>query len=297
MRELFLGNNTMTLISALLGIVADRLLTHLHEHRRYHRFLQYVDWVRGRLGDRFRHSNGGLLLVLLPLWLAVGLLQSWTSDWLFGLVGLVFYIGVFFYCLGPRDLAADVDTYCDVSDSSDTALRQRAAAHLLEDDPPPDAVECARRVTGAVLVEAGDRLFAVLFWFVLLGPLGAVMYRSAAVLHAQRQTPSADGDGSTRLYGVLLWLPARLLALSFALSGQFDAALEGWRDAHQEHPQGAEGSERVLSLTGRAALGLDDAVFETDAAAPVRAAMSLVWRTLVVWLVVLSLLVLAGWAG
>jgi membrane protein required for beta-lactamase induction len=287
----------MTLISALLGIVADRLLTHLHERRRYHWFLQYADWARDRLGDRFRNSSGGLLLVLMPLWLAVGLLQIWTSDWLFGLVGLAFYIGVFFYCLGPRDLATDVDMYCSVSDSSDTALRQRAAASLLGDEQSLDTAECARRVTGAVLVEAGDRLFAVLFWFVLLGPLGAVMYRSAAVLREHWRTQDATDAGSARLYGVLLWLPARLLALSFALSGQFDAALKGWRAAHQEHPQGVEGSERVLVLTGRAALGLHATDFETDAVAPVRAAMSLVWRTLVVWLVVLSLLVLAGWAG
>ena len=87
------------------------------------------------------------------------------------------------------------------------------------------------------------------------------------------------------------------LALGFALSGHFDSALEGWRQAHQDNPQGVEGSERVLTLTGAGALGLSDADFETDSVTPVRAAMRLVWRTLIVWLVVLSLLVLAGWAG
>lgn len=288
----------MTLISALLGIAADRLLTHLHEYRQYHHFLQYVDWMRARFSGAFWDGIGGLLLILLPLWLGVGLLQVWLSDLLLGLPGLLFYVVTFVYCLGPRDLAVDVDTYCEVSDSSDAALRRRAAGRLLRgDEPPSDRTECARRMTGAVLAEAVDRLFAVLLWFVLLGPLGAVLVRSAAVLYYQRQEQGVFGDSIAWLYAVLLWLPARLLALGFALSGHFDSALEGWRQAHQNPPEGAEGSARVLVLTGIGALGLNDTDFDAGDSAPVRAAMRLVWRTLTVWLVVLSLLVLAGWAG
>jgi AmpE protein len=288
----------MTLISALLGIAADRLLTHLHEYRQYGQFLRYVDWVRGRLGTTVRDQFGGFLWMVLPLWLIVGLLQAWVGDWLFGLVGLVFHFGVFVYCLGPRDLAVDVDTYCEVCDSSDANLRERAAGRLLRgEELPPEPAERARRLSGAVLVEACDRLFGVLFWFVVLGPLGAVMYRSASVLYLQRSEQSAFGDGVAWLYAVLLWLPARLQALGFGLSGHFDSALQGWRAAHEERLHGAGGSERVLVLTGGGALGLDDAAYAEGEVAPVRAAMRLVWRTLALWLVVLSLLVLAGWLG
>lgn len=288
----------MTLISALLGIAADRLLTHLHEFRRYGRFLWYVDWIRERFSGSAWDHIGGLLLVLAPLWLAVGLVQIWIADWLFGLVELLFYTAVFVYCLGPRDLAVDVDTYCEVCDSSDSALRQRAAGRLLRGGEPPEpGADRTRRMSGAVLAEASDRLFAVLFWFALLGPLGAVMYRSASVLYYRWPEQGAFGESIAWLYAVLLWFPARLLALGFALSGHFDSALAGWREAHLENPQGAEGSERVLTLTGSGALGLDEAAYASDAVSPVRAAMRLVWRTLIVWLVLLSLLVLAGWVG
>jgi len=281
----------MTLISALLGIAADRLLPHLHEYRQYDRFLQYVDWMQARFAGSFRDGTGRLLLILLPLWLAVGLLQVWVGDWLFGLAGLLFNTAILIYCLGPRDLATDVNTYCEVADSSDENLRRRAAGRLLNDaDVLPDQAGCTRCIIEVVMVEAASRLFTVLLWFIVLGPLGAVMVRSTAVLYAQRRDQRLSGDSVAWLYALLLWVPARLLALSFALSGHFDAALEGWRQAHREAPRGVEGSERVLKLTGVGALGLDD--LESGSSTSVRAALHLVWRTLALWLVVLSLLVL-----
>ena len=289
----------MTLISALLGIAADRLLTHLHEYRHYNQFLGYIDWMRGRFSGPAWDHIGGLVLLLLPIWLATGLLQNWVADWLFGLVGLLFSVTVFVYCLGPRDLAVDVDNWCEVCESADTDLRQRAAGRLLRNEAAPeDPAGCARKLASAILVEANGRLFAVLFWFVLLGPLGAVMYRSAAVLYQQRREQGEFGDSVAWLHAVLTWLPARLVALGYALSGHFDAAMQGWRKAHSDHPQGSEGSERVLAVTGAGALGLEaEEDPESPVQSPVRAAMRLVWRTLTIWLVALSFLTLAGWAG
>jgi membrane protein required for beta-lactamase induction len=288
----------MTLISALLGIAADRLLPHLPEYRRYAPFVSYVDWARERFNGPAWDHIGGLLLLLLPLWASVALLQSWVSDWLFGLIGLLFSVAVLLYCLGPRDLAADVDTYCEAHASGDAALHKRAAELLLQREAhADDNGEYARRVSSAVLVDAHDRLFAVLFWFALLGPVGAVLYRSVAVLYQQRRETGEFGDSVAWLYALLVWVPARLVALGYALSGHFDAAVEGWRRAHQNLSPGSEGSLRVLEETGAGALGVDGAVSGQQGAQQVRAALRLVWRTLWIWLVVMALLTLAGLAS
>ena len=284
----------MTLISAILGIIADRLLTHLHEYRHYRQFLAWVDAVRSRVSGDGWDGVFGLLLVLLPVWGATALLQGWLHDLLFGLVGLLFYIAVFVYCLGPRDLAIDVNTYCEVADSTDPGLRLRAAGRLIGEEPLADGEAGDRQVARAVLLEANDRLFGVLFWFVVLGPVGAVMYRSVAVLYRERREANGYGEAVDLLYGILVWIPARLLALGYALAGHFDSAIEGWRAAHRDMPRGSEGSFEVLAATGEGALGLAD---EDGDASAVRAAMRLVWRTLTIWLVVLSLLTLAGWSG
>ncbi len=287
----------MTLISAILGIIADRLLTNLHEYRHYRHFLTWTDAVHSRFSGGVWNGAAGVMLALLPVWILTGLLQAWLHDMLFGLVGLLFYVATFVYCLGPRDLAIDVNTYCEVADSTDEDLRKKAAARLLGEEAPGDDGD-ERRIARAVLTEANDRLFAVLFWFVVLGPVGAVMYRSVVVMYRERLEPGDYGEAIEWAYSVLVWLPARLLALGYALSGHFDAAIEGWRAAHREMPRGSAGSCEVLASTGEGALGLSDGSTVIEGvASPVRAAMRLVWRTLTIWVVALSLLTLVGWSG
>jgi membrane protein required for beta-lactamase induction len=267
----------------------------LNEYRSYDFFLAYVDWWRERFSGPAWDHVGGLILMLLPLWLGVALLQHWISDWAFGLVGLLFYVAVLVYCLGPRDLAADADTYCHAHESGDDELRRRAAELLLRrGTATQDSAASAHEVSSAVLVEASDRLFAVLFWFALLGPLGAVMYRSVAVLYREHREEGELGDSVAWLHAALVWVPVRLLALGYALSGHFDAAVEGWRDAQQLSLRGSEGSMHLLAVTSTAALGFGEGGGQAGAE-QVRAAMRLVWRALAIWMVIIALLTLAGW--
>ena len=215
------------------------------------------------------------------------------------LFSLLFSIAVLLYCLGPRDLAADVETYCEVCASGNAALREAAAGRLTDSDQEVENLsECIGRVTRAILVRANDRLFAVLFWFVLLGPAGAILFRLSSVLFRQYMSGQGFGGWCDRLHALLIWIPARLTALGFALSGHFDAALEGWRAVHSVQPVTVTAAERIIAETGLGALGIHaGSEAPDDEQKPVRAAMQLVWRTLTVWLVVLAVMTLAGWAA
>lgn len=286
----------MILISALVGIAIDRLFAHLYEFRRYNWFLDYFDWMRGHFGGSSWDYHAGLVLVMVPLWFGVLLVQGWVEDWLFGLAGLLFHVVIFLYCIGPRDLSNDVDTWCEVCDSTDETLRARAASRLLlkDEEIAQDPAESARQVASSVLVGVNDRLFSVLFWFAVLGPVGAVMVRSTSLLYRYRHHKGELGDGVAWLQAVVVWAPARLLAIGYALSGHFDAAIRSWRQVHRENLYGAEGSDRIIAETGLAALAISDTPsIDQDIRAPVHSAMRLVWRTLVIWLVALSLMVLA----
>jgi AmpE protein len=150
------------------------------------------------------------------------------------------------------------------------------------------------------------RWFAVLFWFLLLGPVGAVAYRLLALLAVgpMRSLATLDGAvGARVVLGWLEWPVAQLMSLSMALVGNFDTAYKAWRQAHGN--QWAT-STVFLGAVARASVSAElreEAHDYSDAGmVPVwrrlpelRDAMSLVWRMLLLWMAALALLVIAGW--
>jgi len=296
----------MILITLVLALLAERFLGQYHYLRSYDWFNRYVSAVRARLGaTAFWDGPVGVIATLAVPLFAVGLMQALLHGVLLSLLGLVFGVVVLLYCLGPRDLDAEAEAYCAAVEAGDAARAQSSASELLGYDAPPDPWTRSRVVTDAVLAQCNERLFAVLFWYALLGPLGAVLFRLAVMLPDSLRPADAEGAGyiaaARRLHEILAWLPARLVALSYALSGSFEDAMHGWNDYQQEHAeQLVDANSAVLTRTGAGALRLDaegPAPDEQSAEAHVvmvKSALGLMWRTLIIWLGVLLLLSLAG---
>ncbi|MEE9342374.1 MAG: regulatory signaling modulator protein AmpE [Gammaproteobacteria bacterium] len=288
----------MTLIATLLSIAIDRYFGYLHEYRHYRHFLEYVKWVQTTLPGAISNGLVGVLLTLIPVLVVVAATQIWlTGLSLGGFFSLFFSIAVMVYCLGPRDLAIDADSYCKACDMDNTSIRAASALHLTGlSEPPADTGECISRVVKAILARSNDYMFAVIFWFVLLGPVGAVLYRTLSILYNFSEGNDRFQVWATHLYSIVSWIPARMTALGYALSGHFDSAMEGWRIAHKEKKSGLLRTDYILIETGLGALDMrgDDSVPEDHQ--PVRSSMRLVLRTLTIWLAALSVMTLAGWA-
>ena len=78
------------------------------------------------------------------------------------------------------------------------------------------------------------RWFGVLFWFLLLGPFGALLYRLLVLSvagDAARALPQRTVGGARTLLAVLEWPVAQLMTLALALVGNFDSVLGAWREA------------------------------------------------------------------
>lgn len=75
----------------------------------------------------------------------------------------------------------------------------------------------------SILENGNDCVFATLFWYIVFGPLGALLHRLVNTLDAMwgYKTPRflRFGMAAARLDDVLGYLPARLTALCYALSG------------------------------------------------------------------------------
>lgn len=293
------GPSSMKLIVILIVLVLEYFLGHLQELRRPDWFLRYAGQIRERFGGEWE-GPAAVALVLIPAFAVVILLQALLGTVLFGLPGIVFAIGVLVYCIGPRDLEGDVQPYVDAREAGDEVRAQQLAEAFLGGAVPTDAAQRDRALLGGTLEQANERVFAVFFWFVLLGAAGAALFRMAALLRRQDERDVGTGYRAAAgyLYELLAWIPARMLALGFALSGSFDGAYHGWRRARESQREGAPlSSPGILVYSGFGALDLDAGQPAGVEPADLASGLRLIRRALLVWLTALALLTLAGWTG
>ncbi len=302
----------MKLIALLVGLLVERLATQLF-HLRQLRWLDQVIDAGFRQADRIRTWPAIIPVVLLAalLVLPVFLLMLSLGDTLYGFPYLIVAIVVLFFSLGPKDIGEQVDEYCKAVEEDDAEAIQRISKALLERDVPAEPEDRIRQVEAAVCVQANNRLFGVIFWFVLLGPLGAWAYRVTdlvrrrAVFNDTRDERVANGasaiaEAATGLHGWLAWIPARLTAMGYALAGSFDSAIAAWRTPDEVAAGSpSEQSERLLARVGLAALALETIDGESVSDRGVRGAMAangLVFRLLGIWAVVIAAMTLYGWS-
>ncbi len=304
----------MNLIALLIGLAIERLATQLFHLRELRWLDRIIDW-----GFRQTEQHKSwpplipvLLLVallVLPLFIVMWSLR----DTLGGLTHLLLSVIVLFFSLGPKDIGEEVDDYCDALEAEDEEAIQRTAKALVEADVPDDLLERIHRVEEAVCVQANNRLFAVIFWFIVTGPLGALgawtyrvtdLVRRRAVFNATREDEEGETsapqvrDAATKLHGWLAWIPARLTAIGYAAAGHFDEAIAALR-VPEEQREGtpSEHSDWLLARVGVAALALQDSPDQTMTERGVkgaRAANHLVFRLLVIWAVLISAMTLYG---
>ena len=292
-----------------------------------HAFVRYARWIERRWnGGTAQHGWLAMIAAIAPPVLAVE--AFYLSAWLaHPAVGLAFNVVVLYFMMGFRRFSHAVSAIVNAFKASDLALARRALAAWRGGDVGElSSDDVARLAIERGLVDAYRQVFAVIFWFVILpGPAGAVFYRAAALL-AEEWGPAAPGVEPTpltmardefgrparTLLGWLDWIPVRLTALSFAIVGDFEDAVDCWRtQAHLWSRQDGGLAIGVLLSSGGGALGvqlggpLPVLVGEPDVrpelgigepAGPdiLPSAVGLVWRALLLWLLVILLVTVAN---
>jgi len=280
----------MALICILFGIIFERFSDTLENLRNFDWYDRYSQWLLDALPlNSNEQPKTTLLLMLLPLLLATGILQFWFAGSLLGLVELLFGIVVFAYCLGPQDINRQVDRYLAARENGDEAGARHEASQIMQQKAPDDPDQQTLGVMRAVLHETNDRVFAVIFWFVLLGPLGALLYRLTSHTMRTTQQPML-AVAATQLQAILAWAPAHLVAISYALTGDYEGAKQEY-SSKARHDDLREANYLSLITAGQGALKVCGPGEET---ACVRSARALVLRTLVVWLAAVAILTLTG---
>jgi adenosylcobinamide-phosphate synthase len=279
----------MTFWGVLLALAWDQMAPLFRPAQAERLYGRYADWVHEHVNAGTR-GHGGLAwaaAALAPA-LAAGLAGLWLAS-VAELLGLAWAAAVLYRCLGLRQM---VDLARAISAALAAGEGERARARLADlggscaDDAAPEAV--VRAAMDRLFRLGLERLFGVLFWFILLGPFGAIGYALTALLAERWQGDSDFHAAIGQIMPLLDWAPARLAAFSFAIVGNFEEAMVGWR---QRVAGGDSLNEGVVRAAGLGALGLDG-----DTAGPeyVAGVASLYQRALLLWLGVLGLFWLGG---
>ena len=218
----------MTLIAILAALIAERLLGHVPGWGSPVLLRSYLSMLRKLLPIPALWRSPVAILVVLAVPLTL-------TPWIQGaldqpLLQLLFSAVVLFLCLGPRDLADDVQLWLEARKSGDRDTAERLARALQQgperyaERETPDS----RSLVGAMFIQSHERLFGVLLWFFALGPIGAVGYRLASRLPRLllEHDQSSAGEMAENLHALAAWIPARITALLFGLAGSLDDAIK-----------------------------------------------------------------------
>lgn len=277
--------------------------------------LGYFDWLRKHFTTgEFRHGILAWITAAIPLTLAVGGVSLLLHK-LSPALGWAWNVFVLYLTMGFRQFS---HAYTAI----DKALKNgdlQKARELLGAWRGASAAEFNAEEISRVSIEQGlvyshAYVFGVIFFFAALGPMGAVLYRLSTALNEEwnRYPEEADelGEFSAQAFEVIDWIPARLTALSFAIVGDFEDALYCWRTQAISWRPIAHG---ILLSSGAGALGvrLGDALPENGLkqfrplmgmgdeadSAYMQSAVGLIWRSLLLWLLLILLLTIANLIG
>jgi len=176
--------------------------------------------------------------------------------------------------------------------------------------------EISRLAIEGALAASHRHVFAVLLWFVILpGPCGALLYRLADIVRQRWDVRDAATQNefslfSRQVFGMIDWLPLRATASAFAIVGDFEDAIFCWRTQPAQWPDRDLG---IVLASGAGALGVQlgrpvvDGAEVADRAELglgdppdvdfMQSAVGLVWRATVLWMLLLFLLGLASLVG
>ncbi|MCX8017234.1 MAG: CobD/CbiB family protein [Rhodocyclaceae bacterium] len=307
----------MTFFSILCVLVLEQFKA-LPAARIQAMLVAYADFLDQQFnGGERRHgiaawAVGAALPALLLLLLQLG------SDVIHPLLGFVLDVAVLYLTVGFRQFSHFfTDIHLALQSGEIEQARRLLGQWRGERAERLGSAEIARLAIETGILSSHRHVFAPLFWFMVLGPAGALLYRIAACL-ALRWRRDGEVPGETTQFGqfarqaffVIDWLPARLTAVMFAVVGDFEDAVYCWRT---QAGVWSDESSGILLASGAGALGIrlgQPLPGETDiesrpelglgdqvAVEHLQSAVGLVWRALVLCLLLLALLTVASWVG
>lgn len=318
----------MKFLVILLALIINHYWTRDRDILNDKWFVKFQTWLAQRISGLPEHLAQSrwlypLLVLALPT-LTLGFVLLLIDGVALGLMTLLVHVAVLlalFDHVNVNGLAARYLESWRRGDYESAFLLLQQRWHQVALDNCDDRRRLHEEFCRFLLSSFFERLFAVLFWYLVLGPVGALFYH-LGFLYRSRVSPHSVAAASElvlRLVYLLEWVPARLLGLTFSLAGDFVAAFARLRAVLFDLDRSAVS---VVYACALAALGstprtllvreeagaageattvlidaestLDEAALGPYASQQIEALLALLNRSQVIWVSALALLALYG---
>lgn len=238
------------------GVALDLLLG---EARRWHplvgfgRAAQAVEALLNR--GRWRIACGLLgwsLLVAPPVALCWWLAAHW---------GVVVHVLLLYFALGLRSLREHTLPIFAALRADDLPLARTLTGRIVSrDTADANASDLARAGAESLLENGNDAVFGTLFWFLVAGGPGALLFRLANTLDAmwgyRSERYKLFGRVAARTDDLLNLVPARLTALSYLLLAPRGGSRRAWRCWRKQARAWDSPNAGPVMASGAGALGI-----------------------------------------
>lgn len=279
----------MKIVIILISLALARYVNTEKAMRNWHWFDKYLNILSIPISKANEKMPWlGLAVIILPVIIALYLVLKIFGGGLHHFIHFLMSTAVLWYCLSVISVRQDFEAYQSALMQEDKQNASTAAAPLIGSDLPASNAQTARAVTNAIFWQPLHRIFGVLFWFVILGPVGALLYHLLIVLRETAATGNVEALSVSHeaavAQSILDWLPVRVIGLGYALAGHFAPTFSYWR---KNLLLGLEHSKQFLTMCGMLALNAKEIDAEMAEPAEQKLAMALVARTLIILLLIL----------
>lgn len=249
----------MKLLVILICLLSERFLIHSAFSHRFIWFPNYYKLIEHYLEKNTLFNSPWLVLVviILPIMIPVALFYFVLENVFFGFFGLILSSVIFIYCLGPQNAFYPVSE--SNSDIGNTSL------------------------IGSYFAQVNSQLFAVIFWYVISGPIMVLAYRLVTL----SKNLDSVREPANQIADIMEWIPARISALLLLLVGNFQRGFLHFTQLFFSRP---ELNNQLLSSCGLQAVRTGD-----SEEIPMPVAENLVEQAAIVLLVLIALFTLVSW--
>ncbi len=248
----------LTMLQVAMLLVCGVLLDYaLGEARRWHPLVGF-----GNLAMLLeRRLNGGSWRFLrgVVAWMVAVLPLSALALLACDLAGLAAHALLLYFSLGLRSLRDHNLPIAQALAHGDlTQARLLTARIVSRDTADANEADLAKASTESLLENGNDAVFGTLFWFVVAGGAGAILFRLANTLDAMWGYRTSRyrqfGCAAARIDDALNLIPARLTAFSYVLLAS--ERRNAWRCWREQAPQWPSPNAGPVMSSGAGALGL-----------------------------------------